>query len=251
MSIEEYLLINCLLDGLTVLCAQRATGLVRPARALAATALGTAYALLGRLSGLEALRGRVPALLCGLAMGALSAGRWQARCMLRSGVLCLCAGCTLGGVAVAFGGGRIGAACALGAGALFCLAGSIRRRSAGRTLCRLRLTVSGRRAVCTALVDSGNGLTEPLLGLPVLIVERDLLSSLLGEAQLGLLEREARVAVYATLSGRGEMPCLTGAGVECLCRGRWRTCPPVCLGLYPGTMSGEHRAIAPSALEEP
>lgn len=68
----------------------------------------------------------------------------------------------------------------LGMGGLFYLLfGRFRcARDMEHSLCRAVLSLDGKRVEATALVDSGNSLTEPISGKPVSIVERKLFDSL-------------------------------------------------------------------------
>lgn len=57
-------------------------------------------------------------------------------------------------------------------------------RHRGAELVRLELALNGRRADCTALVDTGNTLTEPLTGEPVTVAQWQLAARLLPELDL-------------------------------------------------------------------
>lgn len=71
----------------------------------------------------------------------------------------------------------------LGVGALIYLSAAYRRGSLRQngTLCRVTLVHKGNKISVTALIDSGNSLTEPISGKSVAVIEEDLVRKLWGE----------------------------------------------------------------------
>lgn len=181
--------LNAALDALLLSAAGRLTGRrLRPQRLMLAAALGGLYACAVFLPGLGALG--TPAGE-GAAMLVLLFAAFGER-LLRPGGALLALSCALGGALLLldhligglhYSGGVPGsvqdAQLLLLAGSGIWAAASLRPRrgtaSSGRTVPVL-LEVGGKKRLLTALVDSGNGLCDPVSGKGVLIVEWDALS---------------------------------------------------------------------------
>ena len=216
--VDTLFLLNTMVDYLLLLASARLAGepLARLRFALGAV-LGGLYAVAIFLPGMGFLarplcRGAAAVLMVLLAF-------WRSRRLLRQVLIFLALACAFGGGVLAvelLGGQRL----ALGGGVLYSgmdlkivllsAAGcygllTLVFRGIGRhggpsgELTRVRLTLGERQVELTGLVDTGNTLTDPATGRPVLVAEADSLEDLLppglrpGPAELrdpaGVLER--------------------------------------------------------------
>lgn len=194
MYLDGVFALNAALDALLLSAAGKLTGRSpRPGRLALAAALGGLYACLVFLPGLNGLGG-APGEIC--AMAVMLAAAFGGRLLLPGGAL-LALSCALGGTLLLLERLMGGLTYANGVpgtvwdGELMLLAGSglwaavslLRRRSdrqSGRKVSVL-LEVNGRKRLLTALVDSGNGLRDPVSGKGVLVVQWDALASCLPE----------------------------------------------------------------------
>ena len=223
--VDTLFLLNALVDYLLLLAAARLAGEpLRRLRFLAGAALGGLYAAALFLPGLAFLAHP----LCRLAAAALMlvTAYGGSRRLLRQGLLFLALTCAFGGGVVAIGllGNR---GLTLGNGVfyspldlktvLLSAAGCYgvltlvfrrigRHTAAGGELARARLTLEGREVVLTALVDTGNTLTDPVSGRPAMVVE--------GEAAAGLFPPDHRPERADLLDPAG--------GLARLGTGEWR-----------------------------
>ncbi len=113
--------------------------------------------------------------------------------------------------------------CTAAAYLLLTLAGRASRGGRLRTLrCRAVLKLGGRSCTLEALLDTGNSLSEPFSGLPVIICRLDAVRLLLGFELHGALARgnleeaarlagsRVRMVPYAGLGYKGALPALRG-----------------------------------------
>lgn len=161
-----------LLQGVAVLTAAA----VRTWRLGAAAALGAAYA--GLCVALPFLAGNLWRLVC--LAGMVTAAFGLNRGSLRRGAVLLALSFALGGVALCLQLRNFWALIlAAGLAALACrlfLRGGMRH--AGQ-LTRASIALGGRQVELTALRDSGNSLTDPFSGAPVLVAQYDAVKKLL------------------------------------------------------------------------
>ena len=224
--VDTLFLLNGLIDYLLLLGAARLAGEpLRRLRFLAGAVLGGLYAVALFLPGLGFLAHPLCRLACALLM--LLAAYGGSRRLVRQGVIFLALSCALGGGVLAIGllGGRglalgekgvyyapfdlkLVLLSAAGCYVLLTLAlrGVGRHTAASGELVPVRLELDGRRAELTALVDTGNTLTDPASGQPVMVAE--------GEALGGLFPPDGGLT-------RGDLLDPAGA-VERLGTGRWR-----------------------------
>lgn len=184
--IDEVFFLNALVDYLLLLCAAKLAGeeLRRWAFALAAL-LGGLYAALMFLPGWGFLSHPLCKLCAGVLMALVAYGR--SRRLLRVGLTFL-------GTAAAFGGGVLAlqllsgapvvpdlkGVCLSAAGCYAFLTLLFRRgtRHGGGELAQVKLTRRGRSCQLTALVDTGNTLTDPLTGKSVMVAQAEAVRSL-------------------------------------------------------------------------
>lgn len=236
--LDELFLLNFVVDYLLLLAAGRLCGEVLRRGWLAlGAAVGAGYAAAAFLPGMGFLLHP----LCKLAAAvlALLAGYGRSRHLLRVGLVFFA-------VSAAFGGGIFalqllgGQGLILRNGILYSamdlrlillsaagcyvlitlvLQRTARHTAARRELAPVLLTLEGRRVALTALVDTGNTLTDPVTGRPVMVAEGEKLSPLLPEPlgpealrdPVGSLERLSR-------AGEGQRFRLLpyqAVGVEC------------------------------------
>ena len=196
--VDTLFLLNALVDYLLLLASARLAGepLSRP-RFLLGAALGGLYAAGIFLPGLGFLA-RPPCRLAAAAVMVLAAF-WNSRRLLRQTVIFFALSCALGGGVLAVGllGGRglslrggvlysgmdlkILLLSAAGCYALLTLAlrGAARHTGPGGELLTVRLTLGARSLALTALADTGNTLSDPVTGRPVVVAEGEALEGLL------------------------------------------------------------------------
>ena len=196
--VDTLFVLNGAVDYLLLLAAARLAGepLDRLRSALGAV-LGGGYAVAVFLPGLDFLA-RPPCRLAAAVLMVLTAF-WRSRQLLRQVVIFFALACAFGGGVLAIGllGGR---GLTLSAGVLssamdlkivllsaagcyaalsLVLRGAGRHAGPGGELRQVRLTLGERQTELTALVDTGNTLTDPATGRPVLVAEADCLVPLL------------------------------------------------------------------------
>ena len=111
-----------------------------------------------------------------------------------------------------------------------------------RDRCRVRAVRDGRMVEFTALADTGNRLTEPFSGRPLVLVSMEKGRMLLTPSESRWLEAGmegedppagVRVAPYATVNGRGLLAVFRPDRLEIEVDGRWLAADG-CLALSPG-----------------
>lgn len=104
-----------------------------------------------------------------------------------------------------------------------------------------------------AMIDTGNRLTEPLSGLPVLVVEEALVAAMLPRDfdpanAADTLPHGFRLAAFGALGGEGAMGCFMPEHMQAAAFGKRRRISNVWVAVYPGQLPGRLRAIAPTSL---
>lgn len=227
--IDEVFLLNTLVDYLLLLCAAKlAGGELRRGRFALAAVLGGAYAAAVFLPGWGFLARPLCKLAAGVGMALIAYG--GERRLLRAALVFL-------GVSAAFGGGVLalqlwGAPAALdlkttllaAAGCYAFLTLIFRRaaRHAGGELAPVRLELAGRVCRLTALMDTGNTLTDPATGRPVMVAEAQRLSALFPPG--GCPGADALADPVKALEGLQDSPC------------RWRLIPYRAVGVDRGLL---------------
>ena len=237
--VDTLFVLNGAVDYLLLLAAARLAGepLDRLRSALGAV-LGGGYAVAVFLPGLDFLA-RPPCRLAAAVLMVLTAF-WRSRRLLRQVVIFFALACAFGGGVLAIGllGGR---GLTLSAGVLssamdlkivllsaagcyaalsLVLRGAGRHAGPGGELRQVRLTLGERQTELTALVDTGNTLTDPATGRPVLVAEADCLAPLLpAGVRLGPEALEDPAGALEGLEGpwrrRFRLLPYRAVGVEC------------------------------------
>ena len=190
--LDELFAVNALIDALLLRLAAYAAGLpLRLGRLLGAALLGGAYAVLCALlpgSPLPAVAGKLgaAALICAAAFG-VGKSFWRGWAAFL-GVSALFAGAVFAAALLAgrkVGPGSVAARVSLrllGLSFGACYAGVRLFRSrwpAGREIVPAQLRVGERRAALSVLRDTGNSLTDPVSGCPILVADPRALEPLL------------------------------------------------------------------------
>lgn len=212
---------NLLVDYILLIATAKLVGIrARRWRALAGAVLGGAYAVFAALPAEGFLRGWALKLSVGILMALMVFGGSE-----RFFRVCL----VFFGVSAAFAGTVMAAALLRGEGArgaylgrvsftslmlsfagfyfLFSVAfRSVARRRVAGTLTPVTVLYNGKKAVIPALIDTGNGLTEPVSGLPVTVCSLD--------ALLELFDEPARSILRSVPDPASALERLTQAGVH-------------------------------------
>lgn len=215
--LDQVFFVNGLVDWLLLKTAVAVTGCgVRPWRLRAGAALGGLAAVLACVPGLRWLGGLPGAALPYLGLCLLCFG-WRGRAW-KSWLWFFCVCCGFAGLVLAVcgllavpafsRGGRVyyrvtGRLLILLAGAVWglCRLGLERfARHRGRELVRLELQLGERSLSCSALRDTGNSLSDPATGEPVLVARWQLAARLLPELGLSRAQFEDPAALALRLS---------------------------------------------------
>lgn len=239
MSIELYLAVNWIADFALLASVSRSLGLFSWRRALWASLLCAAYALLAARQP-DPWAG-APVQLALLAAVSLFLSRGSPA-FLR-GICALCLGaCALlcGGVAaLAPQAGPSAAMLGVGAGTLTAtLLFALRPPQRSIWQVRLCLAGGGRTARFEALIDTGNRLREPWTGLPVLIAEASLIRNVLPESGYRTLR-------FDGMGGEGRMSCFRPEGLWIERRGHRQRAPEVWVAVSQDPLPGLCQALAP------
>lgn len=101
--------------------------------------------------------------------------------------------------------------------------------------------------VC-ALIDTGNRLTEPISGLPVMIVESETIRSLVPRSidpdRIETLPTGFRLVPYGGVGGSGVLPCFMPQSLST----DSSTIRDIWVAVYPGRLPGKYHALAPAAI---
>ncbi len=218
---DALFLLNAGADYALLLAAARLADLqARPGRLALGAALGGLDGVLAQVEP-GGHWGSVPGLVgAALGMTLLTFGPRPWRVLLRAMAALGATGLLAGGLALVLfrngaGPSLWGEALALG-GTLLGVATLAERRLAARGTrwCELEIELAGRRAVCRALVDSGNRLRDPLGAGPVVVVDHAVLTNLVPAPVLRCLAADplalpqALAEVSATVEEAGWAPRL-------------------------------------------
>lgn len=236
--VDTLFLLNALVDYLLLLGAARLAGeRLRRLRFALGAILGGGYAVAIFLPGGAFLQ-RLPCRLAVLALMSVAAYGGSRR-LLRQSLLFLALSCALGGgvLAVSLLGGRgltlsggvvysamdiktvLLSAAGCYAAVTLVFRGLARHTASVGELAAVRLALDGRSVELTALRDTGNTLTDPVAGIPVLVAEGALLLPLLPPGTLMAGELADPVACMerlrdGPLAGRVRLLPYRAVGVE-------------------------------------
>lgn len=125
----------------------------------------------------------------------------------------------------------------MGTGALLFLAGSFlkERKKKGRDFCKVVLSGRGTRVTVNALLDTGNGLTEPISGKPVSILEKEVFESLWQEE---VPEGYRAVPYHSIGRKKGILPGYRIPEISIEVEGLTKTCRDIYVGISEELVSG-------------
>lgn len=119
---------------------------------------------------------------------------------------------------------------------------------------RIRLRVGDKQTEFLCLYDSGNHLTEPFSGYPVLVVEREVAEQViavpLSEEELPPPGQGWRLIPYESIAGGGVIPAFIPDGVTVVTRGAEYPLRDCYVAVCPRLGRGEYRGLMGSALGE-
>lgn len=252
LSVESVFLFNFALDALTIAATIRHRVRLRPTRILAAAAFGGMSASYLALVGAGGIFRVASALLTAPVMVRVAAGRTGLRTLLGLSAALISVSAFMAGIMGALSGISFWAsllACvtsAIVAGAAL----GLRRRSMDTWEAWIEMSYRGVRVRFRALVDTGNRLTEPLSGLPVMIVSQDEIEEILPddfcpERALETLPRGFRLVGYGGVGGTGELGCFLPDELAADTGNGERPMDDIWIAVYPGKLPGGAAALAP------
>ncbi len=244
VAIEEFILINFLMDFLFLYLASRGTWFFSLKRLLWASLLGSIYSLI-------ALINRLPPFFHSLSFALMTLTAFPIRdkgLFLRTVFIAFTGLFVLGSavrLSLKNGGGTLLMGI-IGAGAGAVLVSVMKaafEKTGNERQAYFFVRLGESFSEFSAIIDTGNLLKEPLSALPVLIADEQALGkSFLSRAQK---EKNARQAAYASIGGDGKMMLIRADEIRVNVSGRWVHAPDMWIGIYPGRMRGGVHALAP------
>ena len=175
--LDLVMLVNFLVDGLLLIAADRLCGFpVRIKRAALGAGIGAIYAGLCVLPGLRFLGNIFWRLIMLGLMGITAFG--MNRSALRRSTIFVFLSMALGGIALGLGSGGVIALLAAAVG--ICVLCIVLFRGGGKEYVTVRLAYRGVIRELVALRDTGNMLTDPVTGQPVLVASAEIAKQMLG-----------------------------------------------------------------------
>ena len=243
MSIERLLAADAAMNLCILACVQLGLGRLNAKRIAAALAVLEADTVICRIAGVAFLRFWLfQALFCVFAGFALTGRNGGARTGIVASCCILLSTLAAAGIASLsrpFRLDLLAAGCIL----IICV---LRMRRHDRSVLRIQLCVelAGSTDRFTAMIDTGNRLTEPKSHLPVVIAEAGCIPHI---ASAAASSKRVRKIPFSVLGGGGEMECIDADRVTvCLPDGRQIPAPPCRIGIFQGRIPGLHRALAPA-----
>ena len=237
MSVDAYFLLNQLADFSLLAAVSRSLGCFRLRRALMASALAALYAVLARfaptLSAWPWQLGLLPIVT------ALCVGR-TTRLTGMTAALSLATTAIATGVCFTYRGAVGFEPLVLLLPWLLTLAPRVRREALAAVPATVEVANLGRVRRFPACVDTGNRLTEPFSGQPVLIASEELLGDMLPD-------RGLRRVAYGSVGGVGTLRCFRPEALKIIRNGRRQRTPEAWIAVYPGRLPGAYQALAPAA----
>ena len=246
VSIEEYFLINFVMDFLILYQAARGMWFFRAKRLMLASLFLSAYALFAAACSLPAAFHALAFVIAAMIAFPVRDRGLFIRAALLSAIGLMVFGSAVR-ICLTFGGGTLaaGASGALSGFVLMAALKAVAYKEISGCSAQFRVRFKDETAIFTAVIDTGNLLKEPLSALPVLIADDEAL----GKRFTGRAYEEAvfREAAFSSVGGDGLMKCLRADEIAMNVSGRWERVPDMWLGLYPGRMRGSVHALAPPA----
>lgn len=115
----------------------------------------------------------------------------------------------------------------------------LRRASLSTLPTRVEIVNRGKKSTFDACIDTGNRLTEPLSGQPVLIANERLVRTVLPD-------RGYREVAYGSVGGAGTLRCFRPDHVYVDVSGRRRLAPDTWVAVFPSRLPGGSQALAPA-----
>lgn len=234
MSVELYFLVNLLADFSLLAAAARGLGCLRIGRVGPAAAISALFGTLAR--GFPALT--APAIQLGLLLGLsmLVTRRVDPRRTLVF-ALSLAAAAIVTGRCAAYS--RHPALAVAVVPPVYAATARARRSRLTMPETRVEIVHRGRTAAFRACVDTGNRLTEPLSGQPVLIASAHLVREVLPDAGY-------REVAYGSVGGAGTLRCFRPDRIYIDAPGRRRRAPDSWVAVFPARLPGDAQALAPA-----
>lgn len=234
MSVELYFLINLLADFSLLAAAAGVLGCLRLKRVAPAAALAAAFGTLAR--AVPGLSGPPVQCILLIPLSMLVTRRADPRALCAF-ALSLAFAAIVTGTCAAYS--RHTALAVIAAPRVYALANRLRRRCLTETPARIEIVNRGRTSVLCACIDTGNRLTEPLSGQPVLVASAHLLKDVLPD-------RGFRQVAYGSVGGAGTLRCFRPDDIFIDAQCRRQRAPDSWVAVYPARLPGPAQALAPA-----
>ncbi len=234
MSVELYFLINLLADFSLLCAAAGVLGCLRLRRVAPAAVVAAAYGTLAR--AVPGLNGPPVQCILLIPLSMLVTRQSDPRTIVAF-ALSLGFAAIVTGTCAAYS--RHTALAVIAVPRVYALANRLRRRCLAETPARVEIVNRGRRSVLRACIDTGNRLTEPLSGQPVLVASAHLLRDVLPE-------RGFRQVAFGSVGGAGTLRCFRPDDIYIDARGRRRRAPESWVAVFPEHLPGPAQALAPA-----
>lgn len=252
LSVESVFLYNFALDALAITAAVRQRVRIRPARILAASASGALCASALAVTETDGILRVAASLLLAPFLVRIAAGRTGLRTLLGLSAALIAVSAFMAGIMGSLSGTSFWSsliACVSSA-AVAGVALGLRRRSLDTWEAWIEMSYRGVRVRFRALVDTGNHLTEPLSGLPVMIVCYDAIREALPRAfspanALNPLPRGFRLVGFGGVGGAGELGCFLPDELNVDAGRGEMPMGEIWIAVYPGKLPGGAVALAP------
>ena len=237
MSIERFFLFNLLMDLCVVAAVLRGFGAFRLHRAMLSSALCAVYGTAAAMA--PALRSPPVQLILLAATAVLAVGRRSAVRAVTCAASMLVAALIAGVCAERTGAPR--GLCALLIPGF--LSAAVRRRVLDWAAVPAEIEVVNLGGVArfSACMDTGNRLTEPLSGQPVLVVSAGALGDVLPASGY-------RCVAYGSVGGSGTLPCFKPEGIYISGNRGRRRATEAWIAVFPDRLPGAFPALIPAEL---
>ena len=236
MCLEQFFLINLLMDFSICAAVARSTSCFRLGRLLLSSTFGACYALFVRTVPGAAAPPFQLALLLPITL--LTAGPGPLTMLLAFALSLPTVALASGACAACFGitGFRMPL---MGLPVLLSLAPRLRKAMLSALPTSVEVHCRGITVRFPACIDTGNRLTEPFSGQPVLIASAKLLGTIRPDSGF-------RQVAFGSIGGNGSLPCFRPEALYILQNGRRRRMPETWIAVYPDRLPGAFQALAPA-----